>query len=79
MRAGYHYNEHFAILDEIVQVDRFESCRTCGCNLPAIDIQPIDCLGCSTIDESERKEQIYEKMIWYLVVLMTINIHLDIV
>ena len=60
--AVYHYKEHFAVLDELVHVDRFDNCPICFCNLEPMDAQRIDCPACSMIDKSEHKERIYENM-----------------
>ena len=60
--ALYHYKEHFAVLEELVHVNRFDSCPLCFCSLEPIDAQRIDCPGCGTMDESECKDRICENM-----------------
>ena len=60
--AVYNYKGHFAVLDELVHVNRFDNCPICYCNLEPMDAQRIDCPECSMIDKSEHKDRISEIM-----------------
>ena len=64
--------KNFAVLDVLVHVNRFDSYPLCFCSIEPIDAQRIDCPGCGTMDESERKDRICENV---KLVSCTINIY----